>query len=278
VNLWHFFGAKGDRHWYSIPDDPARLPNPEIDYKHDHTLTGLDISLIEKSINFLTFLDLDQGVVTDTIRHENNAALCRFTTALNLSFKLGKASLHRIDLDLAYQFGNMAHSVGKADISACLIAGDWKWQFRARSDPWLGLGFQIHSGDDGQHPDDVTYFCDYYGSKHRVLGHMDYFLSYVGIKSLGLRGWIFRGGIKPRDELSCKFDLYQFFVDKPIQSAADQSDAYNLGQELDLTINCTVRKGLDAELGLDFFRATRDWQGPGSDVSSYFYLMMSARL
>ncbi|MFH1734405.1 MAG: hypothetical protein ABIE92_06815 [bacterium] len=194
LNVWNFFGANGDRHWYPSSDDPSKVPNPDVDYKHDHTLTGLDLALLDKRINLLAYLDLDQNLTADTLHDERNVAVSRITTALYAHQDWGSRKQAWGDLDVAYQLGTMGHSAGQADISAYLLAGDCGWRFEEKYKSWIGLGFHILSGDDNTDPDKVTYFYDKYCSKHQVLGHMDFFKSETGTKSLGIRDLILRGG------------------------------------------------------------------------------------
>ena len=173
LNIWHFYGANGDRHWYPLEDDPSQIPNSEIDYKHDHTLTGVDVSVGEKRVNLLTYLDLDQESIADTVHGGNHAAFTRITSAVNLHFAREKTSVFWFDADFAYQSGSMAYGGGYARISSYLAAADWGWCFQQSTQSWIGIGFHILSGDDGKNPGQVTWFYDKYCSKHRVLGHMD---------------------------------------------------------------------------------------------------------
>ena len=278
LNLWNFFGAKGDRHWYPEDDNPAAVPNHDIDYKRDHTLTGVDLAFLEKRFNLLAFLDLDQESITDTLKDERNVALSRITTALFASNKFGTRSQYWVNMDLAFQFGTMGHPGGVADISAHLIAADAGWQFSEKLKSWIGLGFHITSGDDGKNPDKVTYFYDKYCSKHKVLGHMDYFTSDTGVKSLGIRDLILRYGITPLTNLACTLDLHYFSVAKSFPSAVDSSTAKVLGWELDTTFNYIIHDGLQCLLGIDFFSSTNEWNGSDSDVATFFYLALSASL
>ncbi len=278
LNMWHFFGANGDRHWYSLPDDPAKYPDPDEDYKRDHTLTGIDLTLLSGKINLLTYLDLDQEPVVDTLNNTSNVAVSRMTTALYAHENLGSQQQHRFDLDLAYQFGTMGHTAGQADISAYLLAGDWSWRFEECLKSWIGLGFHILSGDDGEDPGKVNYFYDKYCSKHRVLGYMDYFKSDTGVKSLGIRDLILRGGFSPAKGLKCQMDAHYFAVEKAFSSSVDGSDADVLGQELDITIKYAIRKGLQCQLGLNLFLPTEDWQGSETDTATLCYLILTAKI
>ena len=173
LNFWHFYGVNGDRHWYPMEDDPAKSPNPEIDYKHDHTLTGIDVSLGEKKVNLLAYLDLDQESIADTIHSENHPAFTRVTSAINIHLARTKTSVFWLDADIAYQFGRMGYGGGNGLISAYIAAADGGWCFQRPLQAWIGIGFHILSGDDGKNPGRVTWFYDKYCSKHRVLGHMD---------------------------------------------------------------------------------------------------------
>ena len=278
LHLWTLYGLNGDRHWYPDPRDPAKSPTASENYKCDHTLTGADLWLWSKKVNFLLFLDLDQKPVDDTITGDRYVALSRTTAAVNLQWR-GKNELgHWLDFDAAWQFGTMGFAFGSADISAYILAGDWSWHFDAPNFPWAGLGFQIHSGDDDVSRGDVKYFWDYYSSKHRFNGYMDYFKTPTGVKGNGLRDLIIRSGITPMENLSCKLELHHFSVTEPFPSAVDGSDADQLGMELDATAVYNIRKGLSVEFGLDFFMPSEEWQGKDGKTSIFSYLTFTAKL
>lgn len=278
INIWHFFGLNGDRHWYSSPDDPGKVPNQSIDYKYDHTLTGIDLSFLQKRVNLLAYLDLDQNPVADTLHGGQNVAVSRLTTALYVFQEWGRSQQIRGDLDIAWQTGTMGYIAGSANILAYMIAGDLRWTFDTQMKSWLGAGFHILSGDDGSNLSNVTWFYDKYCSKHRVLGHMDYFSSDTGIKSLGIRDLILRGGITPVKSLTCQIDLHHFSVEKPFTSMVDGNDAKILGIETDATLTYTIRKGLTITLGIDFFSPADEWQGSDADYATFTYLVLQASL
>lgn len=278
LNIWHFYGANGDRHWYPEEDDPSQTPNPEINYKHDHTLTGIDISVGENKVNLLTYLDLDQAGIADTVHGGSHPAFTRATSAVNLHFAREKTSVFWLDADFAYQFGSMAYGGGSARISSYLAAADVGWCFESSTQAWIGIGFHILSGDDGKNPGRVTWFYDKYCSKHRVLGHMDYFKSDTGIKSLGIRDFIFRAGVSPTGKLSVQTDIHHFSVEKPYISEEDAKSTYNLGWEVDTTVKYNIYNGLQSKLGIDFFLAEDDWQGSDARLSVMIYGELTAKL
>lgn len=278
-HLWSFFGANGDRHWYPVAGNPSKTPDNTKDYKRDHTLTGVDYTIWMKRINFLLFMDIDQLPVLNVLKNENNIALFRNTAAVNLNWKSPGTGSERIDFDAAYQFGTMAHDSGNADISAWMIAGDWAHYFESQTKSWLGLGFQFVSGDDKSDPDDdVTWFFDDYSSKHSYFGRMDYFKSQTGEKSLGLHDIFLKGGMNLTNKLAGRLYLHNFTVQESFISQKDNSDANSLGQELDTQLIYNIRKGLTAELGVDFFVPSEDWKGSSPDHATFIYLVLTARI
>ncbi|MDP8205106.1 MAG: hypothetical protein P9L92_00440 [Candidatus Electryonea clarkiae] len=90
LHLWSFCGSRGDRHWYPDSTNPASVPNLTIDYKLDHTLNGMDLSVLANKINFLFFQELDQERIIDTTDFSRNTSLNRMTAAVNLKLKLKK--------------------------------------------------------------------------------------------------------------------------------------------------------------------------------------------
>jgi len=107
---------------------------------------------------------------------------------------------------------------------------------------------------------------------------MDYFKSDTGIKALGLQDYVIRAGVNPSKNILCAVDVHHFTVVKDFSSAVDGSSANTLGQEIDATLKYAVRKGLIAELGLDFFLPSEDWRGSDADLSTFFYMVLTAKL
>jgi hypothetical protein len=276
-NLWSFFGSNGDRHWYPEADDPKKYPDTDIDYKRDHTLTGLDLSLWKKTINILLFLDLDQNPVADTINHTTNIALKRTTTAINIRWRQNPNSGHWIDFDAASQVGNMAYGAGNGEISAYMLAGDWSLHFEKPVKSWIGFGFHILSGWDGDQ-DKVTYFDDNYSSKHKTFGFMDYFKNPTDIKSQGLQDLIIRAGLTPLKELDCQVDFHKFNVEKSFKSVKNGKSSNNLGYEIDTQFKYAIKSGLTTELGIDLFTPDEKWKYKPGDISTFIYLALTASI
>ena len=275
-NVWNFWGIGGDRHWNYLQDSPGKFPNQNIPFKADHTLTGFDLSAADGKINLLTFLDLDQMPVADTLNHKNNVAFSRLTMAANIKWRQYSSSGIWFDFDAVYQFGKQAHGSGNGEISAYLVAADISYHLQKRHNPWLGFGFDITSGDDGQSPEKINDFYEFYFSKHTYQGNMDFFSNNSGIKSLGLQDFIVRAGFNPMKNLKFKLDFHHFQTQKSFISKVDQTYSTKLGQELDLTLDYLIRKGLKTRFGFDIFWPSEDWQGKNSQKSIFSFLTLTA--
>ncbi len=280
VNLWSFYGLNGDRHWY--PDPAARpeweLPDPDLDYNHDHLLSGLDVRLLAERLQFLAFLDHDAHQVEDAATGEGHAAALRGTVAVYGKWacdqwqEQGGVSMAG---NLAYQFGRLGTSGGTSAISAWLATGDVAYSPGGRFAPWGGLGFDLTSGDRNAGAGDTYYFFDYYYSKHSKRGHMDYFKSPTGIAARGLQDLIVRVGAQPVEPIEIQLDAHYFRTMKPFESKVDAAGAHSLGAELDLTTSYRVRGNLTGDLGIDLFLPTADWQGEGTDPTLFVYTTLN---
>ncbi|OGL42239.1 MAG: hypothetical protein A2161_06730 [Candidatus Schekmanbacteria bacterium RBG_13_48_7] len=276
LHFWSLFGQAGDRHWYFDSDTPGVYPDKSIAYKKDHTLAGTDISLWSNMLNFLAFLDLDQNPVEDSVHGGHNPAFSRITIAANFGWKTRDKEQFSVDLDTAYQFGSQAYDGGEGDISAYLVAGELKYRLEPKLSSFIGAGFDIISGDDGSSSDKISNFYEYYYSRHRFQGHMDYFKNPSGIKSKGLQDFIFRAGFSPHKKLVFQLDLHHFQTEKSFESAENGGSSHILGKELDTTLDYKIRKGLTAQFGYDIFWPTEDWQGSDSDASTFCYMSITA--
>jgi len=278
-HLWTFYGANGDRHWIPSDSDPAKTPNPARDYKRDHTLTGADYTFWKKQLNLLTFLDLDQQPVLDTLHYERNVTSSRWTFAGNLKLRPFKKKPGLwFDGDLAWQTGTMGLAYGEADIAGWMSAGDLAYHHQDPLDLWCGLGFHFTSGDDAADSLDAGWFWDDYSSKHKIHGHMDYFTNDLGIKANGLRDYMLRAGLEPLRNLSVAVDFHHFMVQEAFPSKLDGSGTNTLGQELDILAAWQARKGLTPQLGLDFFCPTEEWKGEDAKPAFFVYLVLTAQI
>lgn len=291
AHLWSFFGAKGDRHWYPRSDDPAKSPNPDEDYKRDHSLTGWDLAFWKKQIGVMTYLELDQKPVLVTLTNERNVAVSCWTVAGNLKMRPPQKTAGLwIDGDLALQTGSMGLAYGQADIMAWMLAGDVVYHLEDALNLWGGLGFHFTSGDDAADTLEVGWFQDMYSSGHQTFGHMDYFTTALANKSKaervasrmdkanGMRDLILRGGLAPVKDVTVGVDIHHFMVGEAYPSAVDGEDANTLGQEIDILAGWQARKGLTAQLGVDFFLPNEDWKGEDAKMATFFYLTLAAKI
>lgn len=277
-HLWSFYGVGGDRHWIPEDHNPAKVPNAMVDYKTDNTLTGVDYTFLDSQINLLAFLDLDQRPVEEIATGKVNVAQSRWTVAANLKRDCTVIQPAKLDFDAAYQFGSMGYDTGKATIAAWMLAGDFIYNVSKNHDFWLGAGFHFTSAINPDEPTKVNWFNDRYASLHKIHGSMDLFKDPEGIKSHGMRDFIIRSSFQPMENLTCKLDFHHFAVGESFVSRADASDANVLGQELDVSVDWEMRKGLSAQLGADIFQPSEDWKGRGANIGTFAYLMLLAKI
>ncbi len=281
VNLWSLYGIHGDRHWYPDPDRyPDHVaPDEDIDYKYDHTLNGFDLHLFEDRLQLLAFLDLDQARVEQVGEDEENPAAVRYTVAMY--FQQGPADWidkggARLDLDCAYQFGTVGTSAGEADISAWLFAGEVSYSAGGRYKPWIGLGWDVTSGDGGANRRKAHYFYDFYYSRHSYRGRMDLFKNPYGIASRGMQDYLVSTGVAPVKSLQLQADIHYFCTEQPYVSVETGDDAHELGYELDLMLNWNIREGVKAKAAYMTFLPSDDWKGEDADPAGFSYMALVA--
>jgi hypothetical protein len=280
ISFWSLYGLHGDRHWYPDPDryPDHVVPDEDIDYKYDHTLNGFDLYLLEDKLQFLVFVDLDRERVEDVTEDEENPAAVRYTTAMY--FEAGdddwiRKGGPRFELDCAYQFGTVGTAVGEADISAWLLAGDVAYSAGGNYAPWMGLGWDITSGDGGANRKDVHYFYDYYYSRHGFRGRMDLFKDPYGIASKGLQDYVLRAGSSPLKPLQLQADVHYFRTEQPYISAKTGDEKHELGYETDLLLKWKVRQGVTAKAAYMMFWPAEDWKGD-DDPAGFSYMALVA--
>ena len=75
-----------------------------------------------------------------------------------------------------------------------------------------------------------------------------------------------------------KFDYHYFQTEKSFISSVDQTKANKLGQELDITIDYDLQKGLKLQFEFDLFWPSDDWKGANSDLSTFSYITLTATI
>ena len=283
INLWYFYGMFGDRHWpnnlpYSSPYYPPYYGDK---FQKDHSLIGADITMFNKRMSVLFFCDWDSYPVTITnelgyILGKYNL-FTRWTGAFYYSDMIENV---KIEVDAAHQFGHQVSGYannGKADINAFMLAGEVSYNFDIDYKPWLGIGWDIVSGEDDD-PGEITQFYEEYYSKHRFQGRMDYFKSMGSIKENGLNDFFFIAGIQPVDFMTNMLELHFFRTQYAYASAVNQEASYDLGYEVDITNDFKIRKGLKSRLGINFFLPNEDWQGEDAKNAWFIYWSMTAEI
>ncbi|MCP4727995.1 MAG: alginate export family protein, partial [bacterium] len=197
--FFNLCGYGGDRHWEA----------PSLN--GDHYLTGLDGRFLDEKLQLLFLWDHDDKPVLNQNNGSYNDMLSRFMLAGYYGWAQNKENedYWKFDLDMAYQFGDQAYSGGSADISAYIATWDVSYNFVSDRKPWIGLGMDITSGDDGSDPGKINYFTAEYFSKHGLQGQMDYFTC-VASKIRGLRSIILRGGFEPVENCILQIDFHRF--------------------------------------------------------------------
>jgi len=133
---------------------------------------------------------------------------------------------------------------------------------------WLGIGYDVVSGDDITTVDDEA-FNTLYATNHKYYGFMDYFLNIpANTRGAGLTDKIISAGFQPKVNLSVKADYH-------ILSSSEKVTGLSaLGTELDLTASYGYSADLKILAGVSLFTPDdlfKIWMGDSN--ASWGYLM-----
>lgn len=179
-------------------------------------------------------------------------------------YDLGTFTLSQ-ETDLALQSGKN----GGNDVSASLFGTRIKFAAKdAAYKYWVGVGYDVVSGDDTTTPEDEA-FNTLYATNHKYYGFMDYFLNIqVHSQGAGLTDLVISGGFAPKAKLSLKADYHLLSTSQEVASGS------TIGTELDLTVVYGYSSSLKIVGGASMFTAGdvfKAWKG--EDNSSWGYLM-----
>ncbi len=181
----------------------------------------------------------------------------------------------KVDIDLAIQFGKKAYELGNAEISSFVAAAYFIYYFASEKPLWFGTGFDRTGGISitqiSRSEIEAFFSADYY-SKHKFLGHMDYFTD----DQSDLTGLKFLCGFSPWKSLKTSMDFHFFLVKDSDYSEFSKSPSKITGKELDITADYYIRKGLSARYGFDLFFPSKDWHGKNAGTAVFSYLSFTA--
>ncbi|MFC1477664.1 alginate export family protein [candidate division KSB1 bacterium] len=263
VKAFRFWGMQGDRHWRPEPSNK------------DHMLSGIDVRLLREQLQLLLLCDHDAEETVSILDGSKNTHLKKYTF-LGYYGRKQQDGGWKVDLDWAYQWGEQANLLGTSTIGAYMAAGDCAYYFDKNRSPWLGIGFDMTSGDDGSDPEKVSFFTAEYFSKHSFQGQMDYFMQ-VSAKQPGLQSLILRGGFAPDDRSRVTVDIHSFMYQEPYISLMDGEDTHAIGREIDITADYELRQGISMSFGLDLFFPSDHWAGPDSESTLFSYLSLTTQ-
>lgn len=256
---WHYVGrsfdgaklsykgiANIDFFGLTISNDETYIPFPNPDRYHTNvpntsfSLYGfwMDKSIREKDkISFFTFYEIN-----DKKDFEGNNTLERLNIGLN-------SSLNFSDLATLIEFVAQAGKRSGKDIFAYLASISANYNVKPLI---VGGGIDILSGTDPKETSKHNTFSQDYGTNHKFYGYMDYFINIPqNTTNLGLQNIYLMLGFKPTESKFSGFLHYHYFM----ADKKSESGNKNWGQEIDITLNYNILKGINLVWGGSIFLA-----------------------
>lgn len=169
-------------------------------------------------------------------------------------------------VDAAYQFGK----ISGVDLAAYLVSvsGSYKTGISV-----FTAGADFVSGNDPKDPKKISAFNLAYGSNHKFLGYMDYFLATSG--GLGVNNFYLKAELYPENsKFNFAIDLHHFM---PNQKALSGKSTF--GQEVDLTVVYKFIPGTTVTWGGSIFipgDLMKVAFAPREDLAFWSFVMITA--
>jgi len=241
-------GAKFSYSVFAVRVDenaPTRDFDPDEDF---YGFFGSFGDLENRVFNGFMFLNYNNDKLTAGTDANKNK-LFRITTGFDYN---ASVSFFDYEVEAAYQYGNQMKGLTtkRDNIGAYMFGLRFKYNIlHDVYNPYVGLGFDLLSGDDDATDDDFNAFNTLYATNHRYYGYMDYFTGIpAATMNLGLRDFILRCGYSPRSDMTLMVDGHAFSTAKK-----NINDHTYLGSELDLTMKYDYREDLGIQLGGSMF-------------------------
>lgn len=173
------------------------------------------------------------------------------TMGFNAGFKQKKLSLN---LSSYYQTGQN-RTPNSINTQAWMASAYANYDFSNKFS--IGLGSDYLSGQDmGSLPNKNTVFVPLYGTQHKFYGNMDYFYAGSAHQNVGLWDSYFSTRYKPLKYLSTQFTWHHFQAASKVLNYSAQAANPQLGDEIDLSLQCQFEKGIKLSGGYSQFFAS----------------------
>ncbi len=212
--------------------------------------------------------------INDKRDDKDNKLLERINLGLN-------SKLHFDKLTTLTEFMLQSGKSGAKDIFAYMLSLSADYDIKPVN---FGAGIDILSGTDPSDTiDKFNTFSQDYGTNHKFYGYMDYFINIpLNTNNLGLMDIYLMLGYKPVDSKFSGSIHYHYFMSHKKSETGNK----NFGQEIDITLNYAVAKGLNLVWGGSVFLADalmeekfRTTLNNGkADPALWTYLMIQANL
>jgi hypothetical protein len=198
---------------------------------------------------------LDDNTTGLTKGPDNGASkLSRATAGLRV---YGKVAPWDFDVEFFHQYGRigLTEADARSTIKADLYSVNAGLTVDAATKMRVGGVYTMLSGDNDAKDGTHRTFSVLFGSGHTYYGYMDLFPKVLG--DYGLHDAILQWSIVPIDPLSVALDLHNFRLDRAASfkdpTTGQFTEAKDLGQEIDLTVNYKYSSLVTFTVGLSAF-------------------------
>jgi hypothetical protein len=193
---------------------------------------------------------------TELTKGPDNGAskLSRATAGLRV---YGKVAPYDFEAEFFHQYGQIAltETDARSSIKADLFSVSAGMTVDAALKMRVGVVYTMLSGDNDAKDGSYRTFSALFGSGHTYYGYMDLFPKILGDN--GLHDAILQWSMVPVDPLSVALDLHNFRLDRGASfkdpTTGQFTEAKDLGQEIDLTVNYKYSSLVTFTVGLSGF-------------------------
>ncbi len=247
---------------------------PTLHFDPDENLFGFFGSYkqsVTSTINGFAFLNTNSDRITGG-PDDDDMKLVRLTAGFDYSASVANFNY---ETEGAVQFGKQDAGLNRArdDISAYMFGVRLKYVSPNVKRPFIGVGYDILTGDDNPLDGDNKSFNTLFATNHKFYGFMDYFINIPAATSqLGLQDFMVNAGFTPRDDITVTADWHYL-------RSHEENNAGNsvFGNELDVTLRYNYRQDLGFQSGVSFFIPGEiPDETPNNDTAGYWsYVMLT---
>ncbi|MEW5795611.1 MAG: alginate export family protein [Candidatus Zixiibacteriota bacterium] len=258
---WHNVGRiwEGAIGWYESPGFTINgfwLKPQEENYEGfngDFDVFGALVELDSAGVELFAFYEIDFDTAGSLFGEETSVTdpddhvLDRWNFGIYY-----KKQIEPLDLELngAFQTGQVINEATTYDLQAFMLTAEAGYAFAGSAKAQISAGVDFASGDDDSTDTKIKTYDNTYYTGHKFRGYMD---NFVNSESAGLIDILGRARFNPHPNWTAGADFHYFRTAQNYRDPGTGQATFDVGMEIDITINTVSIAGVKATAGGSVF-------------------------